>query len=101
MFPFQQEALKEYEGPLIKSVMSLFSFKIVATAGKMLLELTQVTQDNLTQTTQDNLLDVQGTLRALWATAQQLNARQKFELSIRYVFSTINIHWNHDTRPIC
>ena len=55
----------------------------------MLVELTQVTQDNL--------LDVKGSLRALWATAQQINARQKFELSIRYVFYTINMHWNHDT----
>ena len=41
----------------------------------MLVELTQVTQDNLQ--------DVKGSLRALWATAQQINTRQKFELSIR------------------
>ena len=44
---------------------------------------------DLTQVTQDNLLDVKGSLRALWATAQQINARQKFELSIRCVFFII------------
>ena len=73
--------------------MSLFSFKLTASAEKMLVGMTQVTRDNLQA--------VKGTLWALWATAQQLNTRQKFELSIRYVFSTINTHWNHDTRPIC
>ena len=41
----------------------------------MLVELMQVTQDNLP--------DVK---RALWATAQQINAGQKVELSIRCVF---------------
>jgi hypothetical protein len=53
----------------------------------MLVELTQVTQNNL-----------KGSLRALWATAQQINARQKVELSIRCVFSTIAMHWNYDTQ---
>ena len=60
-------------------------FKIAVTAVKMLVELMQVTQDNL--------LDVKGSFRALWATAQRINARQKVELSIRCVFSTINMHW--------
>ena len=66
------------------------SFKMAGTAEKMLVKLTQVTQDNLQ--------DVKGSLRALWATAQQINARQKVELSIRCVFSTINKHWNYDTQ---
>ena len=42
---------------------------------------------NLTKVTRDNLRDVEGSLWALWATAQQINARQKVELSIRFVFS--------------
>ena len=41
----------------------------------MLIEFTQVTRDNL--------WDVAGSLWALWATAQQINACQKVELSIR------------------
>ena len=59
----------------------------------MLVELTQVTQDNLQ--------DVKGSLRGLWATAQQINTGQKSELSIRCVFSMINRHWNYNTSPIC
>ena len=60
------------------------SLKKAAAAGAMLVELTQVTRDNLK--------DVAGPLWAIWATAQQINARQKVELSIRCVFSgsTIN-----------
>ena len=50
----------------------------------------------LTQVTQDNLQDVKGSLRALWATAQQINARQKVELSIRCVFYIM--HLNDDTQ---
>jgi hypothetical protein len=46
----------------------------------------------LTQVTRDNLQDVAGSLWAVWATAQQINARQKVELSIRCVFSKINMH---------
>ena len=87
----QREALEVYGGPLIWSITGIFSsFKIAATAEKMLMELTQVTQDNL--------LDAKGSLRALWATAQPFNARQKVELSIRCVFfSGINMHWNDVT----
>ena len=59
----------------------------------MLVELTQVTRDNLR--------DVAGPLKALWATAQQVNAPQKVELSIKCVFFAINIHWNYNTSPIC
>ena len=58
------------------------------TAGTMLLELTQVTRDHLRGV---------GSLWALWATAQQINARQKVELSIRCVSSTINVQRNYDT----
>ena len=47
------------------------------TVGAMLVELTKVTRDNLR--------DVEGSLWALWATAQQINALQKVELSIRCV----------------
>ena len=67
---------------------------MAATAGEMLVNLTKVTRDNLR--------DVEGSLWALWATAQQINARQKVELSIRCVFSsTINVmNWNYDTSPI-
>ena len=54
----------------------------MATAGEMLVRLTKVTRDNLR--------DVEGSLWALWATAQQINARQKVDISIRCVFSTIN-----------
>jgi len=36
----------------------------------------------LTRVTRNNLRDVEGSLWALWATAQQINARQKIELSI-------------------
>jgi len=36
----------------------------------------------LTEVTRDHLRDVEGALWALWATAQQINARQKVELSI-------------------
>ena len=50
----------------------------------------------LTQVTRNNLRDVAGSLWALWATAQQINAHQKIELSIRCVFSTINMYWNYD-----
>ena len=32
----------------------------------------------------ENLRDVEGSLWALWATAQQVNAHRKVELSIRY-----------------
>ena len=70
---------REDEGLLIMDVTCLFpSFKMGATAGAMLVELTKVTRENLR--------DVEGSLWALWATAQQVNARQKVELSIRYVF---------------
>ena len=48
----------------------------------MLVELTEVTRKNLR--------NVEGSLWALWATAQQINARQKIELSIRCVFLRIN-----------
>ena len=51
---------------------------MAATAGAMLVELTKVTRENMR--------DVEGALWALWATAQQINARQKIELSIRNVF---------------
>jgi hypothetical protein len=47
-------------------------------AGKMLVELTKVTRENLQ--------NVEGSLWALWATAQQINARQKVDVSIRCVF---------------
>ena len=66
---------------------------MVAHAGAMLVELTKVTRDNLR--------NVEGSLWALWATAQQINARQKVELSIRCVFSTTNVHWNYNISPIC
>ena len=66
---------------------------MVAHAGAMLVELTKVTRDNLR--------NVEGSLWALWATAQQINARQKVELSIRWGFSTIDVHWECDTSPIC
>ena len=82
---------KENGGLFIISVTRLFPLN--STAGAMLLELTEVTRKNLR--------DVEGSLWALWATAQQINARQKVELSIRYVFFTINIHWKNDTSPIC
>ena len=52
---------------------------------------------NLTKVTRDNLRDVEGSLWALWATAQQINARQKIEISIRWVLiSTINMYCNYD-----
>ena len=52
---------------------------------------------NLTKVTRDNLRDVEGSLWALWATAQQINARQKIEISIRWVFfSTVNKYCNYD-----
>ena len=53
----------------------------------------------LMKVTQDNLLDAKGsTMRVLWATAQQFDARQKVEFSIRCVFfSRINMHWNDAT----
>jgi hypothetical protein len=51
----------------------------------------------LTQVTRDHLRDVAGSLWALWATAQQINACQKVELSIRCVSSTINVQRNYDT----
>ena len=54
----------------------------------------------LTKVTRDNLGDVEGSLWVIWATAQQINARQKVELSIRCVFSTIDMHWNYDSSPI-
>jgi hypothetical protein len=54
----------------------------------------------LTKVTRKNLRDVEGSLWVLWATAQQINARQKVEISIRCVFSTINVHWNYDSSPI-
>ena len=66
---------------------------MAATAGAMLVELTKVTRGNLR--------DIEGSLWALWATAQQINARQKVDLSIRCVFSTINMLWNYDASPIC
>ena len=65
---------------------------MAATAGAILMELTKVMRENLR--------DVEGSLWALWATAQQVNARQKVQLSIRYVFSKIYVHWNHDSSPI-
>ena len=42
---------------------------MAATAGAILMELTKVMRENLR--------DVEGSLWALWATAQQVNARQK------------------------
>ena len=65
---------------------------MAATAGAMLVELTKATRENL--------WDVEGSLWVFWATAKQVNARQKVELSIRYVFSKIYVHWNHDSSPI-
>jgi hypothetical protein len=65
---------------------------MVANAGAMFVELTKVTRKNLR--------DVEGSLWALWVTAQQINVRQKVEFSIRCVFSTINVHWNYDSSPI-
>ena len=56
---------------------------------------------NLTKVTRENLQNVAGSLWALWATTQQINARQKVEISIRWVFSTINMHGNYDTSSIC
>jgi hypothetical protein len=41
----------------------------------------------LTKVTRDNLRNVEGSLWVLWATAQQINALQKVDLSIRCVFS--------------
>ena len=55
----------------------------MATAEEMLVKLTDVTRDNLR--------NVEGSLWALWATAQQINARQKVEISITWVFSTITL----------
>jgi hypothetical protein len=52
----------------------------------------------LTQVTRDNLRNVEGTLWTLWATAQQVNARQKVDLSIRCVFSSINYALNYETQ---
>lgn len=60
--------------------------------GTTLLELTEVTRNHLR--------DVAGSLWALWATAQQINARQKVELSIRCVFSGVDVHGNYDTSHI-
>ena len=54
------------------------SSKIAGTAEAMLVELTQVTRNNLR--------NVEGSLWALWAATQQINARQKVELSIRCDF---------------
>ena len=82
-----KEAQKDYGGLLIKSATILFPFNIAAIAGTMLINLTKVTRDNLR--------DVEGSLWALWATAQQINARQKVELSIRSVFSMINMLCNY------
>ena len=65
---------------------------MTATAGAILVELTKVMRENLR--------DVEGSLWAPCATAQQVNTRQKVELLIKYVFSTINVHWNHDSSPI-
>ena len=65
---------------------------MAATAGAMFVELTKATRENL--------WDVEGSLWVFWATAKQVNARQKVELSIRYVFSKIYVHWNHDSSPI-
>jgi hypothetical protein len=49
----------------------------------------------LTKVTRENLRDIGG---SLWATAQQINARQKVELSIRCVFSTTNYALNYDSQ---
>ena len=68
------------------------SFDIAATAVTMLEELIQVTHDNL--------LDKKGPMRALCAIAQRINAFQKVELSIRCVFSMINMHWNYFTTSL-
>ena len=70
---------KEYGGQLIIiSITSLLLFKLTATAGTMFVELTRVTEENLR--------GVEGSLWAVWATAQQINAREKVEISIRCVF---------------
>ena len=70
----------------------LFSpFKIATTLEKMLVELMQVTQDDLLE---------KGSMRALWAIAQQFNARLKVEVSIRCVFSAINMNWNYVTTSL-
>ena len=79
-----KSVLKEYGGRLIIFVTRLFPFKSASTAETMLVELSQVTRDNLQ--------DVAGPLRALWASAQQVDAHQKVELSIRCIFSAINMH---------
>ena len=89
----QKEERDDYGGLLIRSITILFHFNIATIAGAMLINLTKVTRENLR--------DVEGSLWALWATAQQINARQKVDLSIRCVFSTINMHSNYDTSPIC
>ena len=71
-------------------IIIVCSSKLTATPG---VELTKVTRENLR--------DIEGSLWALWATAQQINARQKVELSIRCVFSTINYALNYDPSRIC
>lgn len=75
---------KEFRGQLILSLKFLIPFNTASTTGTTLLELTQVTRDHLR--------DVAGSLWALWVTAQQINARQKVELSIRYVFSSMSLY---------
>ena len=50
---------------------------MAATVGEMLVELTNVTRANLRD----------GSLLALWATAQQINPRQMIDISIRRVSS--------------
>ena len=47
------------------------------------------TLQNLTKVTRDSLHDVEGDLWLPWAAAQQINARQKVDQSIRYVLSAI------------
>jgi hypothetical protein len=59
------------------------SFDVAATAEKMLLELTEVTRDHLR--------DVGGSLWIVWASAQQINSRQKVELSIRCALYKMNM----------
>jgi len=46
---------------------------------------------DLTEFTRDTLKDVELKLQVLWVTAQQVNARQKVEVSIRYCLSTSSI----------
>ena len=53
---------------------------------------------SLTKFTRDKLQDVERELAVLWVAAQQVNARQKVEVSIRYCPS-LPVFWN--LRSLC